>query len=213
MNKQEQNLGSAGAGLSTEMITETIAELSFTPEQLPGLWLQIIGPYHGRLPEGQRTALILGLGALYRRCDTYPQHVHITAVLAGMPSFGWDEHLRVSHLFQRATPTQLLQALACEQQVRGVRCLVFNHILSWASLKQLTGPVIEQLPWNSQVMAWASGPTALGLRCRHIVEHIQQHLLGGNANAWTVFCGIAETGTLIGEAAVLAAAIEQPSRP
>ena len=215
MNKPEQNLGSAGDGMSTEMITEIMADPAFTAEQLPGLWQQIADPA-ATLDDSVFCGWRDGLEALYRACETYPQHTRIVAALDGLPSDArrHDDWIRdqASDLLRCAAPEQLMQALTYEQHPDG--WLVSSHILHFATVEQLTGPVIERFRWNPWLTVWVNagyGPSQAEPQLRHIVDHIRQRLLAGDRNAWTVFLGIAETGMVIGETAKLAAAIEHGS--
>ena len=222
MSKQNQDRGPAGDGLSPEKITETMADPAFTPEQLPGLWQQIVEPDKSPYcPDGWES----GIEAMYRRCETYSQYAILTIVLSEIPFMAWHQTDLIidqaDDLRRRATPEQLLQALVFEQQHRGHWWTASDHILDDATAEQLSGPVIEQIPWYDEFAERGTLPEdeipeddVIGhARCRHIVEHIQKRLLGGDSNAWTVFCGIADNGTVIGETAELAATIEQQNRP
>ena len=80
----------------------------------------------------------------------------------------------------------------------------------------LVGQVVEQLPWDNNLPVWTAAAKVEGVdhgAGLSIVEHIQQQLLGNDENAWTVFLGIAENGTPIGDIAMLANAIEHPDEP
>ena len=226
MNKQDQGRGSAGDGMSPEKITEIMADPAFTAEQLPGLWQQIADPYTLAGSSAGSSADYwdswrAGVEAMYRRCETYPQHTKIGDILCELPSNarhrpGWAAAL-ADELLGRATPDQLLQALEHEQQHPMGWWPVSHLIMMQATAEQLTGPVIEQLRWNTYLVDWAAGtetPTDAGLgRCRHILDYVQQRLLAGSEGAWAVFLGIAESGTLIGEAVELANAIEHKNSP
>ena len=217
-NQQQDPAGDAAnqaeTVLTLQAITETMEHPEFTPEQLPALWQQAIEP--GDMLAERVGAWKHGIETMYRRCETYPQYTKIAVILAGIPrgawhDTGWDV-AQAHNLLRRATPEQLQQALEHEQQHPEEQWSVSNHILTWANIEQLTGQVIKQLEWNSGITAWATTPedgTTGHDRWRHISEHIQQQLLGGNKNAWTVFHGIVGPGTRIGAAAELANAIEQ----
>ena len=220
-----------------ETITETMQHPAFTPEQLPELWQQIeTDRQQGIVPDNTRNRWNNGIEAMYRRCETYPQHAKLAVVLSGLPPVTWHNPLPVLHqghnLLEQATPEQLLQALKHEQTHPEGWWTASNHILTRATTEQLTGPVIEQLQWEDGILDWATTPkntaathnpardparplariqqreTALRSRCRHIVEHIQQHLLAEDSNAWNIFLGIVEPETIIGDTAELAHAIE-----
>ena len=205
----------AETGLTVEAITETMKDPAFTPEQLSGLWQRI----EAKIRAGSDDVECwiqwdAGIEAMYRRCGTYLQHATLAVALSEMPKDAWHETSRIIHqgkdLVEQATPEQLRQALEHEQQRPGKQRTASSYILSAATVDQLTGPVIEQLPWDDLMLIGGRSHSALRdlARSRHIVEHVQQQLLGGN-NAWTVFLGIVEPGMLIGEAAELANIIEQ----
>ena len=223
MNKPEQNQNAdSGDGcqaeprLTAKALTKTMGHPSFTAEQLPKLWQQITNA-DGRLPrEGSRwRSWGDGIEALYSRCETYPQYAAIAGVLSWMPDSAWCETVAVLNqareLLEQATPEQLQQALAHNQEDPGTWWLIYDDVLRYATVEQLTGAVIEQLPWDNRMADWAiiqeAKTTEHDRRRRHIVDQIQQRLLGGNKNAWTVFLGIVETGNRIGETSELAAAV------
>ena len=194
---------------------------TFTVEQLPELWEQITEP-DGTLPSsGHRDRWFDGITVMWQRCETYPQHAELAGTLFGMPNGAWHETERdlahVDELLQQATSAQLLQAIEHEQHHPRKRWSISYHILSQAGIAQLTGQVIEQLKWDV-AMTWMAAADSLTLekpgneQWRHVSEHVRQHLLDGDNNAWTVFHGIISEGDRIGEAAALAAAIEQQKR-
>ena len=225
MNKQEQNQNADGAAnknrVTWQTITETMADPGFTPEQLPELWRQALKPGETAMPEKLRGRWRHGIDVMYQRCETYPQHTKLMSVIDGMPAeasggANWFA-IQAHDLLRQATPLQLQEALEHERQIHPTgRRVVSSHILTWAVIEQLTGPVIEQLSWNSGVASWVSkpgtGPTFRD-RWQHIGEYIQNHLLDGNKDAWAVFYGIIDTGSNIGDAAELAKTIEQQTQP
>ena len=99
-----------------------------------------------------------------------------------------------------------------------------------ADMEQLSGPVLAEYAWSDQFQEHANAArngsdrgtnlpycnddeTAyIRDRTRHAVEVVQQQLLADNNNAWTMFLGIVDNGTLIGDAAQTALAIEQQNR-
>ena len=190
-------------------IAETIQHPGFTPEQLPELWKQI------EADSRNRGTWVDCWGrwdyGMFMRCMTYLQHAKLWLILDGMsPAARHNHHWwteRGNDLFKQATPEQLLQALKHERQHPERDQQVSRHISASATIEQLTGAVIEQLPWDSMFLEYGGDPW------RHIADHIQKTLLDGNENAWNIFLGIAEPGTPIGEAAVVAAAIENQHRP
>ena len=213
--------------MKPETVTETMNDPAFTPEQLPELWQQAVERTAGE-PAGEPiTGRALkdrwrnGIEAMYLRCETYLQHTKLALVLSRMPDSAWCETVPVMNhaigLLKQAAPEQIQQALAHNKEDPGSWWLIYDDILRYATVEQLTGAVIAQLPWNNRMADWATkqetGTTEHDLRRRHIVEQIQQQLLGGNKHAWDVFCGIAEHGTPIDENAELALAIEHQHRP
>ena len=210
--------GQAKPGMTLQAITETMADPEFTAEQLPELWQQLAEDGRAPLSRFPRYRWKRGIEAMYSRCAIYPQYTELVVVLGEMPAEAWhatDQTSKQVHkLLRQATPKQLQQALDYERQHPQTMRLVGNHILSWAVIEQLTGPVIEQLGWDDRLADTATRPTASPRdRWRHIREHIQQDLLDDSSNAWVVLCGIAEPGTPIGIIAELAIAIEQQTRP
>ena len=200
-------------------ITGTMADHGFTPEQLPELWQQAMEP-SGHLSAERQQAWNDGIKAMYSRCETYTQHTKIAIIQSAMPysarsQTGWTA-AQAHKLLQQATPEQIRQSLAYEQQHPGSCWQGSDYILTWANIGQLTGPVIEQLEWNIKLAVWTTAPgdgTTTRGRGRHISEHIQQQLLEGNDNAWNMFLGIVGPGTRIGAAAALAIAVELKNRP
>ena len=210
-----------------QTMTETMEHPEFNTEQLPELWQQSMG--HG--VTGTSTYYEFwkdGIEALYRRCETYPQHAQLARTLSGMSDAAWCDTGKIAaqadDLAHQATPTEIQQALVHERQHPESWWKASDHILTWATDEQLTGEVIEQLPWNNHLLDYATTAEQLvatdpafeqvrSRRRQHIVEHIQQQLLGGNKNAWVIFRGIVEPGHNIGETAELAVAIEQQRRP
>ena len=225
MNKANQKPGSGSAPntnqadpvLAPQTITDTMENPAFEAEQLPELWQQAMGPDGAALTSERRDLWRHGIETMYRRCETYPQHAKLMVVLAGMlPGAWYDVGLSATQahgLLKQATPEQIREALTWEQQHRPVgQGSVSNHVLAWAGIDQLTGPVIEQLSWNSGMATRATRPsdgTVAVHRVQRINEQIQNQLLDGDNNAWVVFLGIVEPGTRIGDAAELAKAIAQ----
>ena len=208
-------------------MTETMEHPEFNTEQLPELWQQSMG----HVVTGTSTCYELwndGIEALYRRCETYPQHAQLARTLSGMPDDAWCDTGKIAaqadDLARQATPTEIQQALVHERQHPESWWKASDHILTWATDEQLTGEAIEQLPWNNHLLDYATTAEQLAAmdpafeqvrsrRRQHIVEHIQQQLLGGNSSAWVVFLGIIEPGTRIGDAAELANAVAQQNGP
>ena len=230
--EQQQDPGGDAANqaetvLTLQAITETREHPEFTPEQLPALWQQAAEPGGTPINRLRRDRWMHGIDAMYRRCETYPQHAKLAAILSGMPNSAWHETgwivTQADDLAHQATPAQLQQALAHEQQHPEEWWLASDHVFACATVEQLTGQVIEQLAWQDWFLTYATTPGlrtmdydlegARSRRTRHVVEHIQQRLLEGNNNAWTVFLGIVGRGTVIGTAIELANAIEQQNRP
>ena len=220
MNKQNPTQQHTRLGT----ITETMNDPSFTPEQLPALWQQLEETFTGTELFGQsRLCWDAGIETMYRRCETYPQHAAIAAILAGLAPRAWHETgwtvAQGDDLAERATPEQLLETLTNEQNLSKRWWNASNHITASATVEQLTGPVIEQLPWNHRYLdnKTADKPGIMDYdfeavrdrRRKHIVEHVQQQLLHGNKHAWETFLGIADNETIIGDTARLAHAIEQ----
>ena len=220
MNKPNQ-AGTAGNGMSPETIFETMAHPGFVAEYLPELSRQIIGSNGDTPSDKQRAAWLAGIESMFERCETYPQHAKIRALLGN-----WHGTAAVvehgNNLLEQATPEQLVQALKHEQAqpLRGEP--ITRHILKHGSDKQLTGSVIEQFTWDDRLKNWATNPklaapraseSAQRRRLRRVVEHIQQQLLGDDQNAWNMFLDIVDYGNRIGEAAKLALAIEHQHRP
>ena len=208
--------------MTLRAITETMEQPGCMSEQLPTLWQRAIEP--GNSPSGRAKAWTRGVGAMYRRCETYPQHAKLATVLAGLPpgaqhDDGWFA-AQGDDLLRQATPAQIQQALEHDQPPKHGGWQVCDHVMMRATIEQLTGPVISQLRWQDWFL---TGPPAMmfqqnydscaNQRARHVREHIQQKLLNSSKNAWTVFYGIVEPGNRIGETAVLAVAIEQQHRP
>ena len=211
-------------GIALQTIIETMEHPGFTAEQLPELWRRITErPDGGTLNRLRRDRWRHGIDAMYRRCETYPQHAELAVILSEMPHGAWRYAGRVitqgDNLAKQATPEQIQQALVCEQQHPKSWWKPSDHVLTDATDEQLTGPVIEQLPWNYWLHSYATKPglhyqfeDVKGRRTRHIVEHVQQQLLDGDNDAWVVFLGIIEHGTRIGGASELVMAIEQQNR-
>ena len=226
MNKQNQpnTAGNdpAETGTTAQTITEIMTQPGFAAEQLPELW-QTTG---GRcdLHDEWANAWNDGVDTMFRRCETYPEHAKIRAVLSGMPDGAWYYRTHISDhgddMLKQADTEQLLQALAHEQQHTD-DWPTTHQILLWGTIEQLTGPVIEQLRWCNALNHYATGPprpllpereSAYRQRIRRIVEHTQQ-LFENNKNAWATFLGIAEPNLTIGDTARLALAIEHQHRP
>ena len=212
----------AETGLTPETIRDMMNRAEYDAEQLPALWQQVT-----ELDDGSGTreqAWRLGIAAMYRRCETYPQHAKLTAALSGVPA--WARHYTIKaarqahHLLRQAAPTELQQALIYGQQhSESWWQHTSSQILEWAAIEQLTGQILKQAVWNGWLTSWAAPPRSsrphgqYRHRWRHIRETIQQELLDGNSNAWNMFLGIIEPGHSIGETAELAKTIEQQNRP
>ena len=216
VNKQNPT-DKAGNGIRPETVTETMTKPEFVAEQLPELWQQT-GPFVVPEADEWADAWDAGVDAMFRRCETYPEHAKIRVVLYGMEDDAWYYRTDIADhgddMLQEADTEQLLQALAHEQQHTPHGGPITDQILMRGTVEHLTGPVIEQLRWvnhffGGEVELWDDEEV---LR-RHIIEHVQQHLLGGNKHAWTVFFGIISEDMLIGGAAKIAHAIETQHQP
>ena len=138
-----------------------------------------------------------------------------------MPRIAWKATewivAQADSLLTQATPEQLQQALIEAQQhpVNGWWS-VHDHILGWAEPEQLTRQVVEQMPWCSWFRTYQDRNydyvDAISRRGEHIVRHVQQQLLEDDNDAWAIFLGIVETGSIIGITAELANAIAQKNR-
>ena len=231
MNKRDQLYDTAdGDGLNPPMIVRTMTDPGFAAGQLPGLWRQVtVSCDDVLLDKPLRVAWDAGIASLYARCETYPQHMEIMGILDGMPGNAWhgDEWIAAQscELLSRATPDLLVQALVFEQTLPGIWKWVDEQIVRLTSIEQLTGPVVEQLLWRD-VWAWILDPSKHPIlsdappdaesphrNVVHIIDHVQKQLLGGDIHAWEVFLGIVESGTVIGEAAELAVAVELRTGP
>ena len=227
MNKPEQKTATATTtanvakpSLTLQEITETMENPGFDPEQLLELWKQLTGPDGKLLNSDRQNRWHNGIGAMYKRCTTYPQHTKLAGILNRLPPDAWyitgGIMTQAQRLLRRATPAQLLQALNYEQRHHPRRLAVSNQIITCADLIQLTKQIVGQLEWDSRIVAWATWPnhdTSDHDRWRRVSETIQQELLEGDTNAWHVFLGIAESGNTIGDIAELAKTIEHQNRP
>ena len=227
MNKQNQPQHAAGGvhrcdDQATTQLKQTIAETveqpEFGPDQLPELWQLVEAS--SLMKDGCITCWQSWsdeIETLHLRCETYPQHAKLAAVLDGLPAIAWHNPSWAAGiantLLKQATPAQLQEALAHEQQHPNGWWGVSSHILAGATIEQLTGAVIEQLRWSHWMVMVSRGDGWGDDREHYVVEYIRQQLLGGDANAWTVFCGIAKEGPPIGVAAQIANAVEQQNRP
>ena len=223
--KQEQTVDGSADQAKPEMtlkaIAETMTDPEFVAEQLPGLWQQITETGGAPLNSLRQNQWKRGIETMFRRCSTYPQHTKLTAAVFELPPVAWYDADRAAargnDLLEKAEPAQIREALTWEQQRPDGRQRASNHIVTWATIEQLTGPVIERLGWQERYLDYATTaeqyqalkPGSTDPRIRHVVEHIQQELLGGNETAWTVFHGIIEPGDIIGGVAELANAIAQ----
>lgn len=228
MNKPEQDADVDDDGNQTkhdkwlQTIAETIENPETAAEKLPEIWRQATDPggtWQTQLLREQ--AWNDAVETMFRNAETFPQHAKLAVALAGTPPCVWQATgwiiTQARELLRQATPEQLLQALEYEQQHPQGWWQVRDHVLTWATLEQLTGPVIAQFEWNSNIVAWGTGPemenSSFRARWQHISETIQQELLNGDTNAWAVFLGIVVPGNNIGDTAALAVAIEQQHRP
>ena len=217
-HQQNTGVGQANTGLTPQAIWKTMNRPEFDAEQLPALWEQAMHPDETRLNSERRDQWIHGIGAMYRRCETYPQHAKLAAILSGMAKSAWrsDEWImnQADNLLKQATPEQLLQTLTREQQQPGGWWQANDHILTWADIDQLTGQILKQVDWTRRMVVAVDWPEEeITDRWLHIVEQIRQQLLDGDSNAWNMFLGIIEPGHSIGETAEIAKAIEQEHRP
>ena len=198
-----------------------MADPTFDAEQLAELWARITETGKKMIDSAALRSWNNGIDAMFQRCETYPQYTHLAVTVNRLPYNGWyetpGESARNNKLLEHATPEQILQALAYEQETPESRWNVTAHVLTHATAEQLTGPVIEQLPWDDRFHDLTTKPDARavdGDQLRHhAIEHVQQTMLAGDKNAWDMFCGIAAPGTLIGETAEPANAIEQQTGP
>ena len=221
MNKQKHGPDSDDDGLSPEKLIETMTDSGFTPEQLPALWQHYADQDLIPMSRARHDSWHDVIDNVYRRCETYPQHVEIAVVLSELPHSAWRRAGwlgdQINDLLKQAAPEQIQQALRHEQHHPAGWWAASPHILQRATVDQLTGPVIDQLQWEARIALCADDLPDLTMeqrRRRHIVNHIQQRLLGSDSEgAWAVFCGIANDGTRIGDIAELANAIEQQNRP
>ena len=235
MNKQNEennSIGAAGSaaqkqkkpGMTLQTITEALEHPELSAEQLPELWRQAMEP--GDMLDERTKAWNYGIETVYRRCETYPQHTKLAVIVSGMPQSAWRDSgwviARGNALLRQATPTQLQQALICEQQHPEGWWWASDHILAFAAVEQITEAVIEQLAWRDWLLTYTAdtpqtmhydSEKARQRRARHIVGCVQQRLHGGNDNAWAVFLGIVEHGTVIGPTIELANAVAQQNGP
>ena len=209
--------------LCSERIAAAMVRPEFTPAHLPGLWQQIEDHQTERWPHRREHAWNNGVGAMFWRCDTFPQFAELAAALFGLPSESWGMPAgwlpRFEDLLCQATEEELLQAFEYEKQHPGYENLVAG---SWrwrllssligrcAAVEQLTGPIIEQLLWNEVWLTTDMHATAdrpeVRRRKQHIVDHIQQHLLAGDTDAWVAFLENVDRETRIGATAARVAA-------
>ena len=206
MNKQDEAGGGSDDGqtktaTTAQAVTDIMKHPEFGPGQLPGLWQQITEPDGTLLSSGHRDRWSDGITVMWQRCETYPQHAELAGTLFGMPDGAWHVpewdlgQQSVDELLQQATSAQLLQAIEHEQHHPRKRWSISYHILSQADIAQLTGQVIEQLKWDV-AMTWLAVADSLTLekpgneQWRHVSDHIRQHLLDGDNDAWDVFHGI-----------------------
>ena len=215
MNKHNATTAATTAPASTSKLCTP----DFAPEQLPEVWRQLTEPGSRPLDQARQKLWNYGIEAIYRRCETYPQYTAATSILSSMPADAWHDTARATDhgisLARQATPEHILQALAHEQRHPGGWWRVSEHILSWAGVEQMTGPVIEQLEWDRHLSntAVTTKQARLPILWSHIVEHTKQHLLADDSNAWEIFLSIAKEGATISENAELAHAIEHKQRP
>ena len=213
-----------------EGIMNSMEHPSFTPEQLPELWQLVTETEPGR--RGRIKRWNHEIGEMCQRCDTYPQYAQLCTVLSGTHSSVWSNTWEIAahgdDLLSRATTEHLIEALRYEQKHPGGWWKASDHIRLRAGTEQLTGPVIAEFAWTEQFRKYANvhADRAIGLqhntdgntahvlnRTRHALELVRQHLLAGDNNAWKIFLGIVDKGTLIGDTAKLANAIERRNSP
>ena len=110
-------------GLDTHTTAETIVETMQNPdceaEQLPELW-ELWQKHAKTCRDKQRNGphdhWSNTIETMFQRCETYPEHAKLVAVLQGMPYNAW--YYRHSHahqsdkLLKQATPEQLREALS-----------------------------------------------------------------------------------------------------
>ena len=143
------------------------------------------------------------------------------AVLSGMSRSAWRadgwNRARTDGLLEKATTVQLIQALTYGQRHPESWWQARTHILAFADLEQLTGPVIALFEWNHGMAVAAGTEPDERLddrsKWRSVVEEIRQHMLEGDDNAWNLFLHVVEPGTVIGEAVALAKTVEQQTGP
>ena len=196
--------------ITAQTIVETVEHPEFRETDLEKLRQQIIADGNWLDKDWNN-----GTAVLYLRCETYPQCTKLTAALHNKgikhpgEYFGTEQ---TKATLATATPEQLVQALKQEQQHPGGRAPT-DDILRYATVEQLTGPVIEQLEWGPR-LAWvaavdtdANGPEKH--RQWHVIDHIRQHLLDGDETAWAAYQQIAVTGHRIGDTVLLVNTVTQ----
>ena len=234
MNKQTNKTGPAqrrrkekAEWRELNTITNTMQKPAFDGDQLAALWPQIA------FADGQARSFNrldiwrCELDTMYRRCETYPQYTKITVRLSELPNRAWITNNwiadRADELLQQATPEQLVEALMHEQQHREGWWTVSGDILTHAAPEQLTGTVIEQLTGPAIEMlgknagrfaevngtAWEADDAGWARQVGHVENHIRQHLLDGDDNAWDMFLGVADADTTIGDVVQIINAVEQ----
>ena len=227
MNKQDEagngsDDGQTKTAMTAQAITDIMKHPEFGPGQLPGLWQLIKGP--DGTPQHLRDRWDDGIAKMLRRCDTFAQLAETATILSGLTVYAWDTsasvRTRTKTLLEQATHEQLLQALAFQQQHPKNWWRASDQIMRWSTVEQLTGPVIEQLPWDAMCHDYATNPghragyesaieSKMKQQTYRVVKHVEQQLGEGN---WTVFAGIVEPGIIIGHAIALATTIEQNKR-
>ena len=199
--------------MTAEQIVETVEHPDFLASMLPGLRQQngLADPRTNEPPYGDWDDDAV---ALYQCCETYPQCIRLHTALykiGHIYSGGIFGRETTTAALKNATAEQLLEALKHEQQPPGNRRSATDDTMAAATVEQLTGPVIEQLQWGSR-FALAASLNLHGApdhKHRHVIDHIQRHLLHGDETAWAAYQQIAVTGQRIGEIAQLVKTVTQ----
>ena len=170
---------------------------------------------------------------LLLRCETYTQYSQLTAILADLPEnkrFRTDTHGKA--LVPQATAEQIAVALKNVRQRPEALATMQTLIMEHAVTVQITGPVVQRMAWDGLLPVAAVCSTrprhkpgnyeaasnyeqtlrANYLQARHVIEIIQNELLGKNSQTWNAFLETVNNGDNIGDTAELAVTIEQQHR-
>ena len=199
--------------MTAQDIVETVEKPEFCVSELAELRQRIVAG-DSWLDEPSFHEWSSGTGALYLRCETYPQCTRLSTALykKGIEHRGGYTGIeRTKTVLRTATAEQLLEALEHEQEHPVERWAATDDILKHADTEQLVGPVICQLQWGPH-LAWAADTTTNSpetRRHRHVIDHIKQCLLGSDENAWAAFLQICENGYRVGETSQLVNTVTQ----